>query len=93
MNIEKIINDMTPDVFERLCYAAETGRWPNGEKLADEQKQNVQQLVMLYQSKWNVCPQHMTISQGGEIHLKSKSELRRNFENNEHLIIQKKLGD
>ena len=51
MNIDHIVKNITPEVFERLQYGASTGKWPDGTPLTDEQKQQTVQLVMLYQAK------------------------------------------
>ena len=40
MNVEQLLAAMTPDVYERLRQAVETGKWPDGKVLSDEQKEN-----------------------------------------------------
>ena len=39
MNIDHIVKNITPEVFERLQYGASTGKWPDGTPLSEEQKQ------------------------------------------------------
>jgi len=51
MNIDNLVQNITPELFERLQYGAATGKWPDGTVLSDEQKQQTVQLVMLYQAK------------------------------------------
>ena len=48
MNVEQLLAAMTPDVYERLRQAVETGKWPDGKVLSDEQKENCLQAVLLY---------------------------------------------
>ena len=69
MDAEQLLSAMTPEVYERLTYAVETGKWPEGTALSKEQRDSCMQAVMLYQSKHNSEAQHMTIAAGGEISL------------------------
>ncbi|EBX9032434.1 DUF1315 family protein, partial [Salmonella enterica subsp. enterica serovar Heidelberg] len=51
MNLDEIINSMTPEVYQRLSTAVELGKWPDGVALTPEQKENSLQLVMLWQAR------------------------------------------
>ncbi|KXF79974.1 YeaC family protein [Enterovibrio coralii] len=93
MDIEQLLSNVTPEVFERLSYAVETGKWPEGTPLTPEQRDNAMQLVMLYQSRHNTDPQHMSVAAGGDIKLKSKAELKREFAAGQDTIVQTKLDD
>ncbi|MDD1781330.1 DUF1315 family protein [Enterovibrio sp. ZSDZ35] len=93
MDIEQLLSSVTPDVFERLNYAVETGKWPEGTPLTPEQRDNAMQLVMLYQSRNNTDPQHMSVAAGGDIKLKSKAELKREFSSGQDTIVQTKVHD
>ncbi len=86
MNIEKLINSVTPEIYQRLVYATETGRWPEGQTLTKEQKEQTIQLVMLYQSRFNHDASHMSVAKGGEIFVKSKTELKNQFSVNQENI-------
>ncbi|ERK18067.1 MAG: DUF1315 family protein [Pantoea sp.] len=77
--LEAMLAAMTPEVYQRLATAVETGKWPDGVALTPEQKENCLQLVMLWQARHNDAPQHMTISKGGEMVTKSKKELKEEF--------------
>ncbi len=44
MNLDEIINSMTPEVYQRLSTAVELGKWPDGVALTPEQKENSLQL-------------------------------------------------
>jgi len=77
--LEAMVEAMTPEVYERLAAAVETGKWPDGVALSQAQRDNCMQLVMLYQARHNEAPQHMTIGKGGEMVTKSKRELKEEF--------------
>ena len=76
MDIEQIIDSMTPEVYQRLATAVELGKWPDGVALTPEQKENSLQLVMLWQARYNTDAQHMTIDTSGQMVMKSKQRLR-----------------
>lgn len=88
MDTEQLLKAMTPEVYERLVYAVETGRWPEGVMLSKQQRDSCMQAVMLYQSKHNTEAQHMTVAAGGEISFKSKQELKKQFSGNESDIVR-----
>ncbi|MFD1803391.1 YeaC family protein [Mixta tenebrionis] len=77
--LEAILAGMTPELYQRLATAVETGKWPDGVALTEEQKEHCMQLVMLWQSRHNQQPQHMSIGQGGELVTRSKRELKEEF--------------
>ncbi|MDN3613425.1 MAG: YeaC family protein [Vibrio gallaecicus] len=93
MNSEQLLSAMTPDVYERLTYAVETGKWPEGTVLSQEQRDSCMQAVMLYQSKHNVDAQHMTVAAGGDISFKSKSELKKQFHAEQQDIVRVNPND
>jgi len=79
MNLDDIINSMTPEVYQRLSTAVELGKWPDGVTLTEEQKENCLQLVMLWQARHNTEAQHMTIDTNGQMVMKSKQQLKEDF--------------
>ncbi|HCN6354510.1 TPA: YeaC family protein [Escherichia coli] len=79
MNLDDIINSMTPEVYQRLSIAVELGKWPDGVALTEEQKENCLQLVMLWQARHNTEAQHMTIDTNGQMVMKSKQHLKEDF--------------
>jgi len=79
MNIEEMINGMTPVVYQRLVTAVELGKWADGVALTAEQKENCLQLVMLWQARNNTDAQHMTIDTQGQMVMKSKQQLKEDF--------------
>lgn len=84
MQPEQLIQSMTPEVYERLKTAVETGKWPDGTPLSDTQRETSLQAVMMYQAKVLKSSEHMTVNEHGELVHQSKQELRRAFrEHNE----------
>jgi uncharacterized protein len=77
MNAQQLVSTITPEAYERLVYAVETGRWPEGSSLSSEQREFCIQAVMLYQSKHNREPEHMTVAVGGELHIKTKNDFKK----------------
>ena len=79
MEINELVASMTPEVYQRLSTAVETGKWPDGVALTPEQKENSLQLVMLWQARHNTDAQHMTIDTNGQMVTKSKQQLKEEF--------------
>lgn len=79
MEINELVDVMTPEIFQRLAQAVELGKWPDGVALTSEQKDNSLQMVMLYQARHNTEAQHMSIGTNGQIVTKSKQELKQQF--------------
>lgn len=79
MELDEMIATMTPEVYQRLATAVETGKWADGVALTPEQKENSLQLVMLWQARHNDEPQHMSVGKGGEMVMKSKKQLKEEF--------------
>lgn len=84
MDVENLVQAMTPDIYERLRSAVETGKWPDGTPLNEQQKEHTMQAVMLYQAKVLQSDQHMTVGGDGEVVHKSKRELKKDFAIEEH---------
>ena len=79
MEINELVASMTPEVYQRLATAVETGKCPDGVALTPEQKENSLQLVMLWQARHNTDAQHMTIDTNGQMVTKSKQQLKEEF--------------
>ncbi|ARF50478.1 MULTISPECIES: YeaC family protein [Pantoea] len=77
--LEAMLDAMTPEIYERLMTAVETGKWPDGVALTQQQRDNSLQLVMMWQARNNDAPQHMTIGKNGEMVTKSKKQLKEEF--------------
>ncbi|MCW8092084.1 YeaC family protein [Alteromonas sp. ASW11-130] len=79
MNIEALLSAMTPEVFERIQEAVETGKWGDGSRLSEGQRESCMQAVMLYQAKIAKSSEHMTVNEHGEIVHKSKQDFKRDI--------------
>lgn len=88
MNAHQLIDAITPEAYERLLFAVETGKWPEDTPLSSSQRDYCMQAVMLYQSKHNVEADHMSIAIGGEMVLKSKAELKKRFRSGQEDIVR-----
>lgn len=78
-DIDEMLATITPEIYQRLATAVELGKWPDGVALDSEQKENCLRLVLLWQSRNNSAPQHMTLNTAGEIVVKSKQQLKAEF--------------
>ncbi|MGO1247491.1 MAG: YeaC family protein [Oceanisphaera sp.] len=88
-SFQQAVAQMPEDVYLRLKTAVELGKWPDGASLTAEQKENSMQAVLLWQALHNEDPEHMTIGKGGELTIKSKAELRRQFSSEQEITRQK----
>lgn len=79
MNIQSLIENMTPELYERLKHAAETGKWPEGTKVDDAQRESALQLSMAYQAKYLNSQDMLTIGADGEVIQKTKRQLKEEF--------------
>lgn len=76
MQYDDVLRAMTPEIYERMLSAVETGRWPDGQPLTEEQKENTMQLVMVYQAKRLNQTDHFSVNNQGELVMKSKRDMR-----------------
>lgn len=49
MTLEQLIQSLTPEVYENLKNAVETGRWPNGVTLQDDQRELCLEAILRYE--------------------------------------------
>lgn len=87
MDPTTLLQNMSPQVYDKLRQAVETGKWLDGSPLNEQQKETSMQAVMMYQAKVLKSEQHMTVGENGEIVHKSresfKQELQQNSNNNQ----------
>jgi uncharacterized protein YeaC (DUF1315 family) len=50
-NAEAILAALNPDIVDRLRTAVEIGKWPNGDRLTDEQRATSMRAVLLWEGK------------------------------------------
>ncbi|KFX07393.1 transcriptional regulator [Pectobacterium betavasculorum] len=89
MELNDLMDAMTPEIYQRLVTAVELGKWPDGVALTAEQKENCLQMVMMWQARHNEQAEHMTIGTNGEIVMKSKQELKRQFNGSDAIVTLK----
>lgn len=87
MDIDQLLSQITPEKMVQLNYAVETGRWLEGERLTESQRDTIMQVLMIHQSRHNINAQHMTVEVGGAISIKSKSELKSLFSADDDCIF------
>ena len=51
MTYEELIKVMTPDMHASLKRAVELGKWPNGQRLSDEQRETCMRAVIAYDTQ------------------------------------------
>lgn len=91
MQLDEMIASMTPEVYQRMVTAVETGKWADGVALTPEQKEHSLQLVLLWQAQNNDNPQHMSVAKGGEMVMKSKKQLKEEFGIRDETVTRIKL--
>jgi uncharacterized protein YeaC (DUF1315 family) len=52
MDFDKLINNITPEIYQNLQRAIEIGKWPDGTPLTQEQKELSMQAVIAYDNKF-----------------------------------------
>ncbi len=78
-DINKVIDEMPDEVYQRLLSGVELGKWEDGTALTSEQRASTQQVVMLYQARRLQQTDHFTINSQGQVNELSKSELKKQF--------------
>ncbi|MBT0586544.1 YeaC family protein [Alteromonas oceanisediminis] len=87
MQLEQLISQMTPTLYERLRTAVETGKWFDGNRLDDNQREICLQAVMIYQAKVEKSNQHMTIGDNGEIVHKTRQDFKNELKLEQEAMI------
>lgn len=79
MQYDALLNGIDQAVYERMLFAVETGRWPDGVQLTQAQRENTMQLVMLYQARKlkQKDVDHFTVNEQGELVVKTKQDMRK----------------
>lgn len=56
----KLIERLTPEIYQRLKLAVEIGKWPDGRKLSNEQRELSLQAVIAYEIEHDFPQQERT---------------------------------
>lgn len=51
MNLDAILQLITPEVHANLRTAVETGKWPDGNVLTPEQRESCMQAIIVYEAR------------------------------------------
>ncbi len=78
-DINKLVDEMPHEVYERLITGVELGKWEDGTRLSAEQLESTMQLVMLYQARRLAQTDHLTVNGKGELNELTKSQLKKQF--------------
>ncbi|MBV1960213.1 MAG: YeaC family protein [Oleibacter sp.] len=54
MTLDDLIQSLTPEVYENLKNAVATGRWPNGRKLEEGQRELCMEAIMYFENAHSV---------------------------------------
>lgn len=78
MTLEQLISTMTPEIRARLTRAVELGKWPDGVRLSEDQRNLIMQALMLWQARHDADNgEAYTIDAGGELRFLCESEKER----------------
>lgn len=78
--LDQLLEQLTPAGYDNLKLAVETGRWPGGQRLSEQQQEHALQLLLAYQARYLDQTEHFTIAADGRLNLKSKAELKQQFQ-------------
>lgn len=56
LSFDRLIDSVTPEIYQNLKQAIEIGKWPDGRQLTLEQKEHTLQAVIAYEHQ-HVCEQ------------------------------------
>jgi len=51
MNLQQLLNSINPDIYRQLQKAVETGKWPDGRKISEEQRSLCMQAIIAYDQR------------------------------------------
>ncbi len=52
MDFSRLIDTLTPEIYLNLKQSLELGKWPNGEKLTQQQKEHTMQAIIAYEARY-----------------------------------------
>ncbi len=80
MDINILLQNMSPQVYDKLRESVETGKWLDGSPLSDSQRETCMHAVMMYQAKVLKSEQHMSVGADGEIIHKSRDAFKQELQ-------------
>lgn len=79
MDIIQVVDSLTEDMYQRFKCAVETGKWPEGTTVQEDQRETAMQIVLAYQARRLNSEEIMTVGADGQIVTKTKSALKEQF--------------
>lgn len=58
MDLQKLLNSITPAIYQQLKLAVEISKWPDGNKITNEQRQLCMQAMIAYERKHLPLEEH-----------------------------------
>jgi len=78
MTVDQLIAGMTPEIREKLTRAVELGKWPDGVRLTDGQRETIIEALMVWQARYQPdAGEAYTIDENGEMRFLCDSEKER----------------
>jgi len=71
MEYQQFVDGLNAETVTKLQTAVEIGRWENGDKLTNKQKEDAMQAVMLWQAKYQINSDNepFKVNQQGEFRI------------------------
>jgi len=79
MDLIQVVENMSSEMYQRLKHAAETGKWPEGTRVEQAQRDSALQLSMAYQSRHLNSDEMLSVGADGELVTKTKRQLITQF--------------
>ncbi len=71
MDLKNILSTMTPEIREKLSTAVETGVWPDGSKLNQQQKAYSMQAIIAWDAHYGeLTDEPFRVQKGGKLNRK-----------------------
>ena len=51
MDLQQLLNSITPDIYQQLQKAVEVGKWPDGRSISEEQRSLCMQAIIAYDQR------------------------------------------
>lgn len=51
MDLQQLLNSITPDIYQQLQKAVEIGKWPDGRSITEEQRSLCIQAIIAYDQR------------------------------------------
>lgn len=51
MDLQQLLNSITPDIYQQLQKVVEIGKWPDGRKVSEEQRSLCIQAIIAYDQR------------------------------------------